>query len=88
MRKEELKKLANDFYRDFLTILRRAAREDNCVEVLYKILSYIFPRDKFIYSRNIGIVFDFSIILSKTTTPLTKMLTYNVYLILRLATGP
>jgi len=55
------------------------------VEVLYKTLFYIFPRNKFIYLRNIGIVFNFSVILSKTTTLLTGMLTYNVHLILRLA---
>ncbi|XTI85097.1 hypothetical protein V2W45_1186605, partial [Cenococcum geophilum] len=50
-RKKELKKLTNDFCCNFLTILRRAAGEDNCVEVLYKTLSYIFPRDKFIHLR-------------------------------------
>ncbi|XTI90845.1 hypothetical protein V2W45_1223578, partial [Cenococcum geophilum] len=51
VKKEELKKLANNFYCNFLMILRGAAREDNCVEVLYKTLSYIFPRDKFIHLR-------------------------------------
>ena len=87
MRKEELKKLAKDFCRNFLTILYRAAGEDDCVEILYKTLSYMFSGDKFMHSRKAGMVVYFSVILSKTTGPLTGMLTRDVYLILRLATG-
>ena len=52
-----LKKLAKEFYNNFLKILYKVAREDNYVEVLYKMLSYIFPRDKLIYLRKAGIVF-------------------------------
>ena len=88
VKKKELKKLANDFYCNFLTILYKMARENNYIEVLYKTLSYIFPRDKFMYLRNVSIVFNFSVILNKTTALLTGMLTYNIYLILRLATSP
>ncbi|XTI91143.1 hypothetical protein V2W45_1241670, partial [Cenococcum geophilum] len=63
VRKEELNKLTKDFCRNFLTILRRVAREDNCVEVLYKTLFYIFLGDKFIYLRKVGIVLYFSVFL-------------------------
>ena len=88
VRKEELKKLTNDFCHNFLTILRGAAGEDNCVEVLYKIFSYIFLGDKFIHLRKVGIVLYFSVVsLSKTTVPLTRMLTCSVYLIIRLVTS-
>ncbi|OCK92442.1 uncharacterized protein K441DRAFT_181950 [Cenococcum geophilum 1.58] len=64
-RKELLTKLAKDFCGDFLKILRRAAGEDDYIEVLYKTLSCMFPGDKYMHSRKAGTIGDpFSSLLS------------------------
>ena len=44
VREKLLKKLAKEFCNDFLKILYKVAGEDDCVEILYKTLFYIFPR--------------------------------------------
>ena len=81
-RKELLTKLAKDFCGDFLKILRGAAGEDDCIEVLYKTLSCMFPGDKCMHSRKAGMVlYLFSVILSNTTTSLRGMLIRDVHLI-------
>jgi len=81
-KKELLTKLAKDFCGDFLKILRGAAGEDDCIEVLYKTLSCMFPGDKYMHSRKAGTIFYlFSVFLSNTTTSLSGMLIRDVHLI-------
>lgn len=59
-REKLLTKLAKEFCDDFLKILPGAAGEDDCVELLYKTLSSIFPVDKFMHSRKAGMALCFS----------------------------
>ena len=81
-RKELLTKLAKNFCDDFLKILPGAAGKDDCITVLYKALSCMFPGDKYMHSRKAGtVLYLFSVFLSNTTASLSGMLIRDVHLI-------